>query len=199
MEKFFERLFDIKRIPTKFIFVIWFSSALLLFLPKKALDNLKVSDFIQEFGKFIGISFIVSSAFLLVVLGNYLYKALMHKRISRKLKDQILKELNSLDFHEKSLVREFYINGKFTLQMPMDDETVIGLSNKSIIYQASNTGFVYLHGPVFTYTLSNFVRENLTNEMIDLPAQASDDQKRWLLKNRPGWAIDKARRDNLFS
>ncbi|MCP9753251.1 super-infection exclusion protein B [Ferruginibacter sp. HRS2-29] len=66
MEKFLEKLFDIKKIPTKLLFVIWLSSGLILFVPQKFLTKLNLADFLKDYGKYIGIAFLVSSAFLLV-------------------------------------------------------------------------------------------------------------------------------------
>lgn len=114
-------------------------------------------------------------------------------------KSNILSAVQNLDFHEKALLREFFINGKSTLQLPIDNDTVVGLLNKYILYQASDTGFTYLHGAYFSYSITEFARKNLTNEMIDLPKNPTDADKKRILNERPTWAKERSRMDNLFN
>jgi hypothetical protein len=199
MEKFLEKLFDIKKIPTKLLFVIWLSSGLILFVPERFLTILNLSDFLKDYGKYIGIAFLISSAFLVVTLINYIGRLITRKRLTKKIKNSILKDIKYLDIHEKALLREFYINCKQTLQMPLDNETVVGLVNKHIIYQASNTGFTYLHGVYFPYSMTEIASENLIPEILDLPQNPSEEDKRRIISQRPNWAKEKSRIEDLFN
>jgi len=199
MEKILEKLFDIKKIPTKLLFVIWLSSGLILFVPSKFLTKLSLTDFLKDYGKYIGIAFLISSAFLLVTLINYVGKLISRKRLTKKIKASILKDIKYLDVHEKALLREFYINGKQTLQMPLDNDTVVGLVNKHIIYQASSTGFTYLHGVYFPFSMTEIALDNLTSEIIDLPQNPSEEDKRRIISLRPNWAKEKSRIEDLFN
>ena len=113
MEKFLEKLFDINKIPTKLIIVIWLSSALILFVPQEFLTKLSLEGFLKEYGKFIGISFIISSGFTLIALWTYITRLIGRRRLSKKIKESIVRNINNLDFHEKALLREFFIHGRF--------------------------------------------------------------------------------------
>jgi hypothetical protein len=199
MEKFFEKLFDIKKIPTKLIFVIWLSSFFLLFVPHNFLTKLNINDFLKDFGNFIGITFLISSSFLLVTLISYITKTVTRRRIRNKIKQNIRRDIQYLDYHEKALLREFSINGKHALQLPMDNDTVVSLVNKHIIYQASNTGFTYLHGAYFTFSITEIALENLTNKLIDLPDNPTEDEKTRILNERPTWAKERSRIDSMFN
>ncbi|WP_159520610.1 superinfection exclusion B family protein [Sunxiuqinia indica] len=199
MEKFLLKLFDINKIPTKLIFVLWLSSSLILFVPERFLTRLNLTDFLVEYGKYIGITFIVTSGFLIVVLISYISRLINSKTFSRKIKRKILNEIQNLNFHEKALLREFYINGKNTLQLPIDDDTVTGLTNKHILYQASNTGFTYIHGAYFPYSITEIASKNLTHEMINLPKNLTEEDEQFLIENRPEWAKQKSKMDNLFN
>lgn len=199
MENFLEKLFDIKKIPTKLLFVIWLSSGLILFVPERFLTKLNLTDFLKDYGKYIGIAFLISSAFLLVAIINYIGRLITRKQLTKKIKNSILKDIKYLDIHEKALLREFYINGKQTLQMPLDNDTVTGLVNKHIIYQASSTGFTYLHGVYFPYSMTEIALDNLTPEMIDLPQNPSEEDKYRIISQRPNWAKEKSRIEDLFN
>ena len=199
MEKFLEKLFDINKIPTKLIIVIWLSSALILFVPQQFLTKLNLDGFLHDYGKFLGISFIVSSGFTLIALWTYISRLVGRRRSSKRVKESIIKDINYLEFHEKALLREFFINGKQTLQLPFDNDTVVGLVNKHIIYQASSTGFTYLHGAYFPYTISDIANKHLTSEILELPENPTEEDKRRILDNRPNWAKERSRIDDLFN
>ena len=199
MEKFLEKLFDINKIPTKLIIVIWLSSALILFVPQQFLTKLNLDGFIHDYGKFIGISFIISSGFTLIAIWTFITRIITKRRLTKKIKEHIVKDINNLDFHEKALLREFFINGKNTLQLPLDNDTVVGLVNKHIIYQASSTGFTYLHGAYYPYSITDFAIQYLTYQMIDLTQNPTEEEKTIILNNRPTWAKERSRLDNLFT
>ena len=199
MEKILEKLFDIKKIPTKLIFVLWFSASLILFVPERFLTRLNLNDFLHDYGKFIGITFIICSGFLIVVLMSSIAKVANRRKMIKRIEKNILKAIRNLDFHEKALLREFFINGKNTLQLPFDNDTVVGLLNKHILYQASETGFTYTHGAYFPYSITEFAQNNMTNEMIDLPQNLTEAEKNRILNDRPAWAKERSRLDNLFN
>ncbi len=199
MDKFFEKLFDINKIPTKLIIVVWLSSALILFVPRQFLTKLNLDGFLHEYGKFIGISFVLSSGFTLIALWTYISGLISRRKLSKKIKESIIKDINYLDSHEKALLREFFINGKHTLQLPFDNDTVVGLVNKYIIYLASSTGFTYLHGAYFPYTISDIAKKHLTYKILELPENPTEEEKWKILDSRPNWAKDRSRIDDLFN
>lgn len=199
MEKYLEKLFDLKKIPSKLIFVLWLSSTLILFVPEHTLAKLNLKGFLADYGKFIGITFIISSGFLLVTLFSYLSRQITRRKIRNNAKKIILKEINNLGFHERVLLREFNINCKDTLQLPMDNDTVVSLQNKHILYQVSSTGFTYVHGAYFTYAITEFAKEHLTHEMIDFPKNPTKQDIVRLMNDRPTWAKEKSEFENRSS
>lgn len=199
MEKLFEKLFEIKKIQTKFIFVVWASSIIILFSPEKLISKLKLQGFIDSYGKFVGISFIICTAFLLIVSISELAKWINRRRWEKKMQKKILTNLAKLDPHEKSLIREFFINNSDTLQFPIDNPTVVGLTNKSIIYQASSTGFTYVHGAYFPYSITTFARENIRNDTIDWPSEMSKESQKTIMNSRPDWARENSQFDDLIN
>ncbi len=191
MEKILEKLLDLKKTPIKFIFVVWICTVIILFLPEQTLVKLNLKDFLRDYGKYIGITFLIFSAILLLSLIEFITKIVKRKKIKKEIEMSIIKELSQLGFHEKALLREFYINNKDTLQLPMDNDTVTGLQTKRIIYQVSNTGFTYRHGAYFIYSISDFAKEYLTNEMLDFPNAMTEEDKRRIIDERPEWAKNK--------
>jgi sensor domain CHASE-containing protein len=98
MEKFFLTLFELKKIPAKLIFVVWASCCLILFVPEHFLSKLQLAEFLSEFGKYIGIIFVITFGFLLVVVTTF-FIDLFNKKISKKnLRQQIIEKLQELDY-----------------------------------------------------------------------------------------------------
>jgi hypothetical protein len=191
MEKLFEKLFDIKRIPSKLFLALLISCSIILFVPDIILQKLNLNDFLKEYGKFIGITFIVSLAFLIVSALNYLSKKLSYNKLIKKREKEIIKSVSSLNIHEKANLREFFIQQKSSLQLPIDDETVAGLSDKGIIYQTANIGSTYGFMLFFPYSITEFALKNLSNSLLDLPENATPENLQRILDNRPEWAKDK--------
>ncbi len=196
MEKFLEKLFDIKKIPTKLILVFWLTSAMLLFVPKNWILKFNLTEFNIDYGKFIGITFIISSAFLIVSTFTSISLFLRRKKLRKKYKENIYNAIQRLDFHEIALLREFVINNKNTLQLPFDNDTVIGLVNKGVIDQVSSTGFTYLNGIFFNYSISKEAELYLTSHILQIPENPTESEKQQIMNSRPAWAVEKSYREN---
>ncbi|RAJ76685.1 superinfection exclusion protein B [Chitinophaga dinghuensis] len=190
MDKILEKLFDIQKVPTKIIFVICLCSAVLLFVPSNFLTKLNLSVFLSDYGKYIGITFIITLSLLVISTLNSFFKYIKNLISKRRFKKEILVELVNLNSNEKALIREFFIQDKFAIQIPIYDDTMIGLLNKGIIYQASNIGPVDLRGAVFNYSLNALVRRNLSNHLLELPSEPTDAQRNAIIAARPQWAMD---------
>lgn len=128
-----------------------------------------------------------------MTLINYFLALRNKKQQSKRIELKILKEIARLNVHEQAALREFYIQSKDTLEMPMLDDTIIGLQNKGVIYQASNAGPVYVHGTFFSYAITDFARENLTFQMLELPENPSEEDKNRIFNARPYWAKEQSR------
>jgi hypothetical protein len=198
MEKLLEKLFDIKRIPSKFLFVIWGTCGFVLFAPPSWLAKLNIPDFNKIYGKYLGISFILCTVFLVVIIYNYLSSIYLNRKRKRNIEKGIIEAVNNLDIHEKALLREFYINSKSTLQLPIDNETVAGLSNKRIIYQVSSTGFTSVYGIYWSYAMTQYAKGLITLSILELPSQPTEAQAQIIMNNRPKWAKEKTEFESLL-
>lgn len=198
MEKIIDRLFDWDKISTKLVFLLFLTTGILLFIPKNYLQNLKLELFIYEYGKYIGITFISTIGFLLVSSISYVISVIKDKRNVVKIKKTIVKNLNLLTYHEISVLREFFINGKSTLQLPFLDETVISLENKMIIYKASNTGVSTVRGQFWAYSISDYALPYINNNLLMIPHELSDENKIKIENERPEWSTDNRFLDYLL-
>lgn len=190
MEKIIDRLFDWDKISTKLIFLLFLITGILLFIPDNYLHNLKLESFISEYGKYIGITFISTVGFLLVSFTSYIISIIRNKRDTIKIKSTVVKNINQLTYPEIFALREFFINGKSTLQLPFLDETIISLENKMIIYKASNTGVSTIRGQYWAYSISEYALPYINNHLLKIPTELNDEIKAKIENERPNWSSD---------
>ncbi|MDQ0107524.1 hypothetical protein J2T02_002643 [Chitinophaga terrae (ex Kim and Jung 2007)] len=192
MKELIEKLFDIGKVPTKIIFTICICCGIILFVPANFLAKLNLTEFLHDYSKYIGITFITTSALLVVTFINFLYhyfsRMRTEARLSKKIRSSIKKEIAQLNIHEQAVLREFFIQDKHTLNMPFTNDTVISLENKRIIYRTANIGPVYRGGPMFPYSIEDFARVLLTSELLGFPENPTEENRRKIFEARPYWA-----------
>lgn len=187
MERWFDMVFDLKRIPVKLVLVFWICAIMLLVLPESTLSYLKLNDFLMLYGKYIGITFIFCSALLFAAILTSIIRAIKNRIRKNKIEHSIMENLNRLDSFEKAILREFCLQNKNTISMPSNNSTVVGLEIKGIIYQASDLGFANSLGSFFPYSITGFAKDKLTNEIIDSPRDFTDIDSTRINDSRPNW------------
>ncbi|MGL6500770.1 superinfection exclusion B family protein [Aeromonas dhakensis] len=194
------KIIEAAKLPTKFIVVIFLVSFALLFLSEEKLTSLKLVDFVKKFGLYIGITTLTSAALLAIESISYIWNRVTDSISSRKFKKSSLERLNKLDPSEKSVLREFYLQGQNSLKLPMDHPVVAGLINVGIIRLIGQHGRMSAAGMLFSMKISDFVRENLTYDLLDLPSgEPSHQEIEFLKSNRPPFMNSILREESLFN
>lgn len=188
LEKIVEGIFDLKKVPVKFMAVICVISGVLLFAPVYFIEKLNLIKFNEAYGHYLGVIFLLSGGVLLIALLFALINWIKGRIRSRKIKKGVSENLNSLTFHEQAVLREFFIQGKDVIEMPMHDPVVISLINKFIITQVAISGKVQFGDAYFGYKIIDYARKKMTYEIISLPKQNDELSIKWVYSNRPNWA-----------
>ena len=193
-------MIKVTKIPTKFIIVIFLVSSALSFLPEEALTDLKLAEFSKKFGLYIGITTLATCFILLMELITHNWKYYNILSSSIKFKKSTLHRLNQLDMSEKSVLREFYLQGQNTLKFPMDHPVIAGLISAGILRLVGQHGKMSTAGMLFSMKISDFAREKLNNELLDLPnGQPSEKDLNFLKNNRPSFIALIHREESLFN
>lgn len=96
--------------------------------------------------------------------------------------------IKNLDQHEKAVLREYYIQGKSTLKIPMDNPTVSGLIDKQILYLVGQYGEKSSEGMLFNFAINEKAREYLTYQILELPTGESSERDFERIRvSRPQW------------
>jgi hypothetical protein len=191
-------LLDVSKVPAKIVFLVAVISGALLFLPVQLIEILQLLQFRIDFGMYFGIIFIASAGLLIINFVLWTIAKAKSKRAKKKLYELILLTINELDEHEKSVLREFGVQGKNTILMPIDNPTVSGLLHNGILSYVSPNGQITLAGRSFPLKISEFAKEFLTFQQLDFPVgEPSKEDLKKILESRPKWAGKKSFLDQL--
>ncbi len=194
------KLFDVYKLPFKIIAWVAFVSGILLFSPDSFLNLLKLDGLLEKNGSVIGIVFVASTGLVVVNIFAWLFSLVKSKRHVSQLKKNMEQALLRLDHSEKAVLREFYIRGKYNIDLPIDDPTVVGLMNKGIIYRSGNYGQHTLEGILLPCAINDNARDFITLDLIEMPATSNPSKQEIerIRNTRPQFAKDIARREALF-
>lgn len=188
--EWFSKLLDIKKIPTRYILLAWIISFLLLFFPNEIMTRINLIEFQKDFGKYFGIVFITATGLLIMLGFNWIFEKVNEQRSKTKYKKLITESISSLDPHEKAVLREYFLQEKNTLKIPIDNPTISGLITKRILYPVSQHGEMSLVGMLFNCSITETARENFTFEILELPVgEPTEKEIEKLRESRPLWMI----------
>ncbi|GEA09152.1 hypothetical protein KUL42_39130 [Alteromonas sp. KUL42] len=180
------KVIEMVKLPTKFIVLIFLVCSALLSLPATYLERFKLAEFSKEYDLYIGFVALVTGVLIgleTIILvwkksGAYLYK----KKYTKIIKERV----HYLDPHEQSVLREFMLQQKRSIRLPIDDPTVSGLIEAGILRTVGNYGYQSHVGKVFSLAITNIANKTLTLENIEMPDDLDNpDSLVFLKNNRP--------------
>jgi hypothetical protein len=150
------------KLPKKIIFTICVLSGILLFSSDQFLVKLAVLEFKKKYTLWFGIIFLATLAISITNISDSLielYKAHNKSREQKKARDlqkqKIAKRVTFLDDHELNVIREFFIQKKHTIEMGVDDPTVVSLARDGVIAQVGQQGYsTAFTGRIFYFELN---------------------------------------------
>ena len=194
----FYKLFEIDKLPFKVVFLAAVLSGIVAFSPDDWLVSLQLYGFKQEYGLFIGITFLASSGLAVTNITVYIFRQIRGIYRNMKWNAGLSGKLDALDYSERAILREFYIQEKYTIEIPIDNPSVVGLRNKGIIIVTGTYGFRSLSGMLFPCAIVEEARKRLTNRILELPeGDPTEEELLRLRESRPAFTRDIERMDWL--
>lgn len=188
-------LVDVTKIPARVTFLFCAVTGALLFLPNDSLSALRVNAFVAEKGAWIGVAFLVFAALTVLHVSMWLVNEISFRRYKSRRESEIILSLSSLDHAEKAVLREFTIQGRSSVMMPIDEPAVSGLLRKGILEQNGSIGEHRWSGFVLPIRMEEFSKQILLPSMIGIPQDPTDDQKRQIINARPAFVTDTIERE----
>jgi Na+-transporting methylmalonyl-CoA/oxaloacetate decarboxylase gamma subunit len=205
-----DKIITIIKLPLKFIVGIALFAGSLFILPRTFLERLKLDAFLDEFGTFIGIAFYAAFILILINIVTAIIGAIK-RRFSTKRNKEIVKEKKAkienkirsmLDPHEKAVLREYIIQEKNTIEIPVDHHVVVGLLNSGVLQivgkYATGNILIGLLTPVrLSDTAQNLIYSDPT--IIDIPdREPTESEKKDILSKRPDFIHQIERHNWLY-
>lgn len=187
IEEIFKGIFDVKKVPTKVFLVIFIVGTFIFYAPKEFVTiQFKEGSDLKIYAYII---YLICSGIFIVNCITGIYNYIRNFFLTIEIKKEYKNLLNNLDKYEKSVLREFYLYNKNTLDFPYDDNIVKGLVDKKVLYFASQFGgSIMLRGRNSTFKINSYLKKMIDAENdLDLINNPNKEQQEFILKNRPHW------------
>lgn len=189
LEKYLKAIFDITKIPTRFFFLLAVVSAFILFTEQEFLnEKLFLGNLKDKYGWILGILFILCSGLVLVNFIIWIFKYIQRQIRISKWKKNFSIRIKTLDRYEKSVLREFFLNGQKTVEMPIDNPAVSGLLNNNILVMNRQFGnSSIMNGMRTSLSINESVLEVMEFKDLDLSDPPTEEEIEFAKNNRPDW------------
>lgn len=170
-------LFDFSKLPTKFFLLFAVASGFILFAKPHWLSIIEVTSLKDEYGQYIGLTFIISTGLVVINFLIWVQKYFSKKINVFKFKREYSENIKTLDPQEKAVIREFFINEQSSIEMPIDDPVVNGLINKNILKINKQFGNSFImNGMNASTSLMKRAEKLLKLTDIDLNENPTEDE-----------------------
>ena len=189
------KILDVAKVPIK---VILLAACALTGVFLLVRDCWIIADFMNDYGKFVGAVFVGSGVVLGVLLvvdvGVWGWKSIQGARREAAMKKAVSSSIDSLDNHEKAVLREFHIQGKSTVLLPITDPVVKGLLWKNIIVIVGHYGKMSLVGMLSPVSLSSFASTLINPQTVGIPpGKLTQEQIKKIMNSRPSFVREMER------
>jgi hypothetical protein len=184
--EWFSKLFEIDKLPFKVVFLAAVVSGIVAFSPAPWLSSLQLDRFKNEFGLLIGITFLASTGLALTNITIYIFHLIRGAYEKMKSRAGLSDKLATLDNSERAILREFWIQERNTILIPINNPSAVGLINSRIIIIASKHGELSVYGMLYPCAIVESARKLLTNTILELPEAApTEGEIRRIRESRP--------------
>lgn len=193
------RIVQLVKLPFRHLWIITITSGVLLFAPDWLLRRMKMAEFVDAHGTWIALAFLLSAVSIVVNLFHWAWQA--RARSVRQAASELrrLDYLNRLSHQEKSVLREFFIQGQNTLRLPINHPTVTGLLRNGILVQLDSLCEGSLAGLLAPVSIADGLPDPLVASHIDLPSEpVSEADRDFVLNNRPDFLPEIEHHNEIF-
>lgn len=200
MPDWFDKIVAFIKLPLKFLWVAVVFSGLTLFLPTEMIKEFGLDVLLENYRPWLGVLFIFSSCLVVIEALKIGWQRLKNNRKKAIQNSKLLRHLFNLDPHEKSVLREFIILDRNTLQLPCDNPTISGMISDGVLEIIGSSGERSLAGILMAVKINPIVKDFMTNEIIDLPNLKNINQSdaEWLNNNRPEFVSEIEDHNRVF-
>ena len=162
---------------------------IILMLPLSLSNYAGITLLSKQASPYMWVIVLISGSFLLTQLVILFFDILTVKIESRHKLQSRVHMIKCLDFEEKAVLREFVIQKKNVLALPLTEPAVTNLLSAGVLEPAFETQEIKGRTRLIKLSIAIEAREKLTHRVLGLPiGQLTDDQAKILKSARPGYA-----------
>jgi len=173
------------------LMVIWLCllSATLLIVPISLTHSTDSSNWLASYMPYTLILAILTGSYLIATMLLWAISFYSTQYKARKLIESRNKMIRQLDFEEKAVLREFIIQAKNVLPLPMKQPAVMNLLRSGVLEPAFETQEIKGNSRIIKLSIAIEARELLTNKVLGFPVGKMTDEVAARLKAaRPDYA-----------
>lgn len=189
------RLFDITKLPSKFFAWVVTLTAGYLFLPSSFQSGLYLDSLPKEYKAYAGVAFVAALSFLAINFSLWIWTKAKRWFARRSAQAQVVEAIAQLDYSEKAVLREFFLQGRHVIELPVDHPTVTGLVRKGMLHLSGTRGYRSMAGSIFPVALTGAAQNLLEAEHIDLPLTPNEREQDVLRNKRPNFLSEIEKHD----
>ena len=170
--EFLKSIFDLTKLPSRFFVLFSVISGFILFGENELLEKIKLLKLKDDFGIYVGLVFLLSTGIVLINIIIWIFSEIKRQINKFKLKKHCVEIINNLDFQEKSVLREFFLNNQSSIDMPIDDAVISGLLNKGILKINKQFGGSFIMtGMTAPVSINKIVEKYINFDKINFPTE----------------------------
>ncbi len=179
-------LFDIGKLPSKVVALVLIVSGIILFCPPALHDKLHTRKLLEDGGPYVGLALLVSAGLLMLNILIWLFGFVARAWARARLRLALAQEVIRLDHAQISVLREFYLQGRQNISLPVDQPTVAGLLKNGILYSVSTLGRRSMAGVLYPLEITTECKCVLLRKHLGLPdGEPTPEELKLLLSERP--------------
>ncbi len=165
------------------------SSTLLLVAPLPMMEASGILEWKQNYTPHLTLALILSISYFFAKLILHFQNSLTNRSNSLKEKGKLESMVQKMDFEEKAVLREFVIQRKNVLSLPLNEPAIANLLEAGVLSPAIPTQEITGERRIVKLSISLDARPLLTHKILGLPVGKMTEEEAEMLKSaRPEYA-----------
>ncbi len=165
------------------------SGIFMLILPSGLAETLNIQELQAQLSPYLTVASIISCAYFIAKALLYTHFKLTHKTEQQEQHKRMTDMIKRLDFEEKAVLREYIIQRKNVLSLPLNEPAVANLLDAGVLVPALSTQEINGERRIVKLSINLAARPLLTHKLLGLPQGKMTEEEVELLKSaRPEYA-----------
>jgi len=182
--------------------VAWVAAtcAMLLYIPSRWFPGNFLESFRAEYGIYVTFALCAAVAMIGIELVSLTWKKRDRNKAFSEEQRKLLDRLSKLDPQEQVILREFFLQDRNTIKLPIESPVVAGLLKDGILQLVQLLPQRCMAGPLGSFRINPELLEIFTPEIVGLPqpASVSEEERHRIIAERPHFIREIIQRERIW-